>query len=171
MIKAGSQPPTVMGSRTGEATMAARLPGMRFRAWRGSAGVCTSFALTRPSDTHALPSTGSYHSCMPYHAAARPTTPRRAVHARLLLLAGMLCVIGAAHAARPASAQTKPVTLIVDGTQRYQQIDGFGVNINSNQWENGALAPVLDTLIDTVGIKTWRVIVESHENWEPSPTA
>ncbi len=108
---------------------------------------------------------------MPYHAAARPTAPRRAVHARLLLLAGMLCVIGAAHAARPASAQTKPVTLTVDGTQRYQQIDGFGVNINSNQWENGALAPVLDTLIDTVGIKTWRVIVESHENWEPSPTA
>lgn len=97
--------------------------------------------------------------------SARPLFRR--AHGRVATVIGL--VLLAVLAAPPrADAQAGVVSLQVDGAQRFQRVDGFGVNINSNQWNGGQLAPVLDTLIDTVGVTTWRVIVESHENWEPA---
>lgn len=59
--------------------------------------------------------------------------------------------------------------LTIDGSQRFQTIDGFGVNANSLPWDNGALAPALDQLTDTMHTSVWRVIVESKEGWEDTP--
>jgi O-glycosyl hydrolase len=60
-------------------------------------------------------------------------------------------------------------TLTIDGTQRFQPIDGFGVNANSLPWDDGALAPALDQLTDALGASVWRVIVESTQGWEDLP--
>jgi O-glycosyl hydrolase len=88
---------------------------------------------------------------------------------RLLLLLGIAAFVFAAS--RGAAAEPVTVSLTVDATQRLQRVDGFGVNINSNQWNGGQLAPVLDTLIDTAGVRTWRGIVESFQDWEPAEDA
>jgi O-glycosyl hydrolase len=56
--------------------------------------------------------------------------------------------------------------ITIDGTQKFQIMDGLGVNANSERWNNGELKPALDTLIDTMGATVWRVVVESLQNWE-----
>ena len=56
--------------------------------------------------------------------------------------------------------------ITIDGTKNFQTMNGFGVNANSERWNNGELIPALDTLIDTMGATVWRVVVESHRNWE-----
>src|ERR1700694_3138633 len=80
----------------------------------------------------------------------------------------------AAQRWRPASAAAG--NLVVDGSQEFQRIDGLGVNANSSAWNNGQLEPALGSLINTLGARTWRVIVESTSGWEetnpnPDPSA
>jgi len=53
----------------------------------------------------------------------------------------------------------------IDLSKTYQKIDGFGVNINSKYWDNGALRPVLDLLIDDLGAVLFRVDVYGKSNW------
>ncbi len=48
--------------------------------------------------------------------------------------------------------------LTVDGAQKFQTIDGMGVNINVNSWNNGELKPALDFLVTTNGSTLFRVI-------------
>jgi hypothetical protein len=66
----------------------------------------------------------------------------------------------------PAPAASTAGNLIVSGGTRYQSIVGMGVNAHSNAWEGGALKPALDILIDSAGVSMWRVVVESHRDWE-----
>jgi len=40
------------------------------------------------------------------------------------------------------------VNVSVDGTQAYQTIDGFGVNINSKYWDAPAFGMALDLLVN-----------------------
>jgi O-glycosyl hydrolase len=56
-------------------------------------------------------------------------------------------------------------TVTVDGSQRYQQIDGFGVSANHRSWHNSELRPVLDALIDQAGMTLFRV-VHDKTDWE-----
>jgi hypothetical protein len=42
-------------------------------------------------------------------------------------------------------------SLIIDGSQAFQSIDGFGVNANSASWKNGELRPAIDMLVDQLG--------------------
>ncbi len=60
----------------------------------------------------------------------------RHVIERCLAFAGILVLFLVPHSTHTAAGQTA-VTLTVDGAVRFQQIDGFGVNINSNQWHEG----------------------------------
>lgn len=62
----------------------------------------------------------------------------------------------------PAHAQ---VNLTVDGSQQFQVIDGFGVNVNVASWNNGELRPALDLLVDQLGATIWRVIIDNAD-WE-----
>lgn len=66
-------------------------------------------------------------------------------------------------AATPTPAAT--VTLAVNGATKYQTITGLGASINSDSWDNGALKPVLDMLIDQNGTKSFRVVMEMMD-WE-----
>ena len=56
-------------------------------------------------------------------------------------------------------------TLTINGSQTFQTMDGFGVNLNSLSWKNGELAPALDRLADELGVKTWRVVFDMGD-WE-----
>lgn len=55
--------------------------------------------------------------------------------------------------------------LTIDGNQKFQTMDGFGVSANSASWNNGELIPALDKLVDENGSKIWRVIIEKAD-WE-----
>ena len=55
--------------------------------------------------------------------------------------------------------------LTLDGNQRFQVIDGFGVSANSASWNNGELRPAIDRLVDEGGSSIWRVIVDMAD-WE-----
>ncbi len=57
------------------------------------------------------------------------------------------------------------VALTIDGNQRFQTMDGFGVSANSASWDNGELKPAIDTLIDNNGSTIWRVVIEMAD-WE-----
>ena len=56
-------------------------------------------------------------------------------------------------------------TLAVNGAQRYQVIEGFGVNANAASWNAGELKPGLDMLVDQMGATIWRVVIENGD-WE-----
>ena len=53
----------------------------------------------------------------------------------------------------------------VDGADREQIIDGFGVNANHRSWNDGELQPVLDALINQAGMTLFRVVYDNAE-WE-----
>ena len=55
--------------------------------------------------------------------------------------------------------------LTIDGNQRFQTIDGFGISANSASWDNGELRPAIDRLIDDGGSTIWRVVIEMAD-WE-----
>ena len=69
------------------------------------------------------------------------------------------------------NAQYKSVSLKVDGTNKFQQIDGFGVNINTAWWYNGdfrdarLVQPAIDMLIDSLGVTIFRAVIEEMD-WE-----
>ena len=58
------------------------------------------------------------------------------------------------------------VSLVIDGSERFQQIDGFGVNANTRSWNGNTLEPALDMLLDSMNSTIWRVILETVVMWE-----
>lgn len=66
------------------------------------------------------------------------------------------------------SAAARMVAVTVDGARAFQPIDGFGVNINARYWGDGALAPVVDDLIDDLGATLFRVDIWGTCDW-PDP--
>ena len=56
-------------------------------------------------------------------------------------------------------------SLIIDGSQTFQSIDGFGVNANSASWKNRELRPAIDMLVDQLGVTIFRVVVDNAD-WE-----
>jgi chitodextrinase len=57
------------------------------------------------------------------------------------------------------------VSLNVNGSQQFQTIDGYGVNVNSLSWNNGELTPALDQLVDGLGASIFRTIIDETD-WE-----
>jgi hypothetical protein len=70
-------------------------------------------------------------------------------------------VVPGAFAGEPALRL--PVT--VDGATRFQEIDGFGVNVTPAQWRGGALKPTLDLLIDDLGASVVRIDCYGKADW------
>ena len=62
------------------------------------------------------------------------------------------------------------MTASVDGSIKYQTMDGLGAAINVHSWNNGALKPALDMLIDGNGTKIFRVVMEMTD-WETTNDA
>ena len=65
----------------------------------------------------------------------------------------------------PLENRCVPSTLTVDGSQKFQTLDGFGTNLSSEAWNNGAITPSLDILLSH-GYHIFRVIVEPVQGWE-----
>ncbi len=67
----------------------------------------------------------------------------------------------------PAAEQPPPIRLAasVEGAQRLQRIDGFGVNVTPSQWRGGALAPVLDRLTGDLGSSLVRLDCYGTADW------
>ena len=63
------------------------------------------------------------------------------------------------------------VHLQIDGTKKFQQIDGFGVNVNTAWWYDGkygdamVVQPAIDLLIDSLGVTIFRAVIEEID-WE-----
>ena len=62
--------------------------------------------------------------------------------------------------------ESKVISLQIDGSKRFQQIDGIGVNANTSSWYGKELEPALNLLLDSMHATIWRVIVETVEKWE-----
>ena len=61
--------------------------------------------------------------------------------------------------------------LHIDTKQRYQTVDGFGVNINAKLYNQGELRPVVDYLIDDLGATLFRMDTYGNANWiDPNNT-
>ena len=69
------------------------------------------------------------------------------------------------------NAQSTKITLQVDGAKMVQEIDGFGVNINTAWWYSGeygdtkVVQPAIDLLIDSLGATIFRAVIEEMD-WE-----
>jgi O-glycosyl hydrolase len=67
-------------------------------------------------------------------------------------------------------AQSKNAKLEIicrlDGAIRFQELDGFGVNVNTRSWNGEELVPALSLLHDSLNATIWRVIVETVYKWE-----
>ncbi len=60
-------------------------------------------------------------------------------------------------------------TLTLFATNRFQRIDGFGVNITPSQWNDGKLKPAIDKLVDDLGARLFRFDCTGLANWlDPS---
>lgn len=63
------------------------------------------------------------------------------------------------------------VNLQIDGSVKFQQMDGFGININTAWWYNGeygdatVVQPAIDKLIDSLGVTIFRAVIEETD-WE-----
>src|SRR4026209_2026012 len=62
--------------------------------------------------------------------------------------------------------ENKLITLRIDGSKKFQQVDGIGVNANTRSWNGKELEPALDLLLDSMHATIWRVVVETVEKWE-----
>lgn len=59
--------------------------------------------------------------------------------------------------------------IILDGSMRFQTMDGFGVNITPAQWRDGNLKKVIDSLVDDLGSTLIRFDCYGLANWlDPS---
>lgn len=65
-----------------------------------------------------------------------------------------------------ASNKANTISLQIDGSKRFQQVDGFGVNANTRAWDGDKLKPAIDLLLDSMHANIWRVVVETVYNWE-----
>ncbi len=63
------------------------------------------------------------------------------------------------------------INVEIDGSEEFQVIDGFGVNINTAWWYDGeyrntdVLKPAIDLLVDSLGASIFRAVIEEID-WE-----
>jgi O-glycosyl hydrolase len=74
-------------------------------------------------------------------------------------------------AAIPIEAQPPASIVQIDAGERYNSVEGFGVNINAAWWLDGEyrnsdiVKPAIDMLIDSLGATIFRVVIEEMD-WE-----
>src|SRR5690349_21960704 len=87
---------------------------------------------------------------------------RCAIGRRPLLAAAAFAVFQAV----PAMAQTgSTATVRIDPAQRFQVIDGFGVNFNGTYFRDSQ-RPMIDMMIDDLGATMFRLDPYGLINWE-----
>ena len=82
-----------------------------------------------------------------------------------------VCLIAASLFSFALSGQVRHLDLKIDGSVKFQTMDGFGVNINPAWWYKGEygdakiIKPAIDLLIDSLGATIYRVVIEEMD-WE-----
>ncbi len=66
---------------------------------------------------------------------------------------------------RETRATSGSAAVAIDGTRKFQVLDGVGVNINSLSWRGGESRAAIDRLADDMGVTLWRVVFDM-EDWE-----
>src|SRR5680860_1897969 len=67
------------------------------------------------------------------------------------------------------TAQAPQDSVQIDGAEKYQTIDGFGVNINTAWWYDGAyrntdvVKPAIDMLVDSLDATIFRAVIEDMD--------
>src|SRR5215210_4703547 len=77
----------------------------------------------------------------------------------------LLVVVGLVGVRAPVVGAGATVDVVVDGGQRFQPIDGFGVNANPKLWNGGELRAAIDELVG-LGSTLWRVDIDGNSAWE-----
>lgn len=96
------------------------------------------------------------------------TVIERALHLAAATILSLTTTISGGPALVQQRAAAGEVAITVDGSRTFQRIDGFGVNANARSWNNGQLAPALDMLVDQMGARIFRVILEKSD-WQAEP--
>ena len=60
------------------------------------------------------------------------------------------------------------IRLVADAGRTYQTVEGFGVNINPGQWNEGNLKQAIDLLVDDLGSVQFRFDCTGLANWSRS---
>jgi fibronectin type 3 domain-containing protein/O-glycosyl hydrolase len=85
---------------------------------------------------------------------------------RLLVATTSLVVLAAAGLiSSPLPHAQAASTVTVNAAQKYQAVQGLGVNVNVHSWNGGQLKPALDQLTDQLGASAFRVVIEQAD-WE-----
>jgi outer membrane lipoprotein-sorting protein len=79
-------------------------------------------------------------------------------------VAATLCALVLAAAALYSQAQTGAAHVVVDVSQRFQLMDGLGVNFNGTYFRDSQ-KPVIDMLIDDLGATIFRLDPYGLSNW------
>lgn len=89
----------------------------------------------------------------------------------LFLILLVIQLIFCQHSISQSNANRTSVQLRIDGSMKFQQLDGFGMNINTSWWYNGqygdalVVQPAIDQLIDSLGVTIFRAVIEEID-WE-----
>jgi len=84
---------------------------------------------------------------------------------RVSTLALMVVVSATAVGVTLTGSTRAEGSLTIDGSQPFQTLDGFGVNVNSASWKGGELRPAIDMLVDQLGATIFRVVIDNAD-WE-----
>lgn len=84
----------------------------------------------------------------------------------MIVLIFMSTFLSTYRASGQSVSSGSEITIQIDGSKRFQTIDGFGVNANTESWNGDELKPALDMLLDSMNSTIWRVMVEVEKGGE-----
>jgi len=85
---------------------------------------------------------------------------------RCIMILNCSCLVTLAAGAQENKDSSDRFVLKVDAAQKFQRLDGIGVNVNTRSWDSTRLEPAINVLQDSLNSTIWRVIAETVENWE-----
>lgn len=78
----------------------------------------------------------------------------------------LCCAMFSLQVCAQARKDTTQFDLRIDGSQKFQPIDGIGVNVNTRSWNGTELQEAIELLHDSMNAAVWRVLAETVEKWE-----
>ena len=112
-------------------------------------------------------SLGAEDTAAPYTVSWNTATATNGTHLLTAVARDQAGNSTTSAAASVTVSNTGGTALTIDGSQRFQTIDGFGISANAASWDNGELRPAIDMLMDQGGSTIWRVVMEMAD-WEAS---
>jgi len=82
-----------------------------------------------------------------------------------IVFTAALCALGMVAAVLYSQSQSGAAHVTVDASQRFQSMDGFGVNFNGTYFRDSQ-KPMIDMLIDDLGATIFRLDPYGLTNWE-----